>query len=102
MVNELVPLNVFVPLCVHVIPDPSVMPPDILRTDDPARVPVYPVVLRFKHEAVAVIVTVTAPLLASKNTSSDDVGTAWSPVPPEVSDHFEPAVPSQFAVPPTQ
>lgn len=39
---------------------------------------------------------------ASKNTSSAVVGTLAPPGPPEVVAHFVPAVPSQFAVPPTQ
>ena len=39
---------------------------------------------------------------ALKKTSSAAVGTGAPPAPPDVADHFVPAVPSQFAVPPTQ
>jgi hypothetical protein len=37
-----------------------------------------------------------------KNTSSALVGTDAPPAPPDVVAHLVPAVPSQFAVPPTQ
>lgn len=57
---------------------------------------------RFAQTSVVVpdVVTVHVPEPASKNTLSDDVGTAAPPAPPEVVAHFVPAVPSQVAVPP--
>src|SRR3990167_1087121 len=68
-----------------------------------ARVPVKPVQVRFlQFTTTSVMVTVTAPDAASRNTSSADVGMASPPAPPEVSDHLVPAVSSQLAVPPTQ
>lgn len=53
--------------------------------------------------AAAVIVTVAAaPLLASKVTSSAEVGTAAPPAPPEDVDQFVVVTASQLPVPPTQ
>ena len=69
---------------------------------EPASVPVKPVQVKFLQLTEELIVTVTAPELASKKTSSFAVGTASPPTPPLVADHFEPAVLSQLAVPPTQ
>jgi hypothetical protein len=69
----------------------------------PTMVPVNPV--QFKEPAETVnwfTVTVFAPELASKNTSSEVVGTDTPPAPPDVAAHLVPAVLSQFAVPPTQ
>jgi hypothetical protein len=68
----------------------------------PAKVPVNPVKVILKISCATVTVTVFAPLPLSKNTSSPVPGTACPPAPPLVSAHLEPAVPSQFAVPPTQ
>jgi hypothetical protein len=64
--------------------------------------PVNPVHVTDLAMAVPRIATVLPPEFASKNTSSDDVGTAAPPAPPDVVDHLVPAVPSQFAAPPTQ
>jgi hypothetical protein len=88
---------------VHVIAAETVRPPSIMMFVLPAKVPVKPVKLRLRQLAVAVwTVQVTAPDAASKKTSSDVVGTACPPAPPEVKAHLVPAVPSQDAVPPTQ
>jgi len=66
-------------------------------------VPVNPEKFRLLQLALTVeIVTVPEPELASKKTLSAEVGTDAPPAPPEVADHLVPAVPSQFAVPPTQ
>jgi hypothetical protein len=66
-------------------------------------VPVNPVKFRDLQTTLAVVfVTVTAPEAPSKNTSSEAVGTAEPPPPPDVVAHLEPAVESQLAVPPTQ
>jgi hypothetical protein len=104
---ELVEVNVYAPVCVLVIPEPIVRDPATLIAEfppDPANVPVNPVKLRDRQSTPpeTLTVTVTAPLFASKNTSSEEVGTASPPAPPEVAAHLEPAVASQFAVPPTQ
>lgn len=53
-------------------------------------------------QAIPVASVQTPVELASKNTSSEVVGTAAPPAPPEVVAHLEPAVPSHVAVPPTQ
>jgi hypothetical protein len=86
---------------VQVIPAEAVKEPKIENDPDPARVPVNPAKVMLR-QAAEEIVQVTAPDAPSKNTSSEDVGTAWPPAPPEVNAHLVPAVPSQFAVPPTQ
>lgn len=65
-------------------------------------VPVKPVKFKLRQLPVVEPVTVTAPLAASKNTSSELVGTAEPPPPPEVVAHFVPAVASHVDVPPTQ
>ena len=83
-----------------VIPDANVNDPYIFCVLL-LKVPVNPVKSKSLHTLFPAV-TVTAPLAASKNTSSVLVGTACPPAPPEVSDHLVPAVPSQFAVPPTQ
>lgn len=58
--------------------------------------------VRFAHTSVVVpeVVTVHVPEPESKNTLSDDVGTAAPPAPPLDVAHLEPAVPSHVAVPP--
>ena len=75
---------------------------EIVLPDD--SVPVNPVESKFRHWAAeaAATVTVTAPLAASKKTSSAEVGAAAPLAPPEVVAHFEPAVASHVADPPTQ
>jgi hypothetical protein len=52
--------------------------------------------------AVAIVTVAAVPELASKVTSSDDVGTAAPPPPPEVVDQWVVVVLSQVPVPPTQ
>lgn len=98
-----VALNVKVPVLFMTEPAPMVKLPLTVRSPDPPRVPVKPVEFRDKQPVFPVLMlTVTAPLAASKNTSSADVGTAAPPAPPDVVAHLVPAVPSQDAVPPTQ
>lgn len=67
-------------------------------------VPVNPVKSKLRQLPVPNhgIVTVTAPLAASKNTSSLEVGTAAPPAPPEVVAHLVQAVASHVHVPQTQ
>lgn len=102
-----VPANVQLSI-VSVIPAaivtcPTVLVPTvILGVDVPARVPVKPVKLIDLQTRDPLTVQVFAPLLASKNTSSEAVGTPDPPPPPEVVDHLVPAVASHVAVPPTQ
>ncbi len=97
-----VALNVKVLPEVSVIADTNVKSPDIFTPLEICKVPVYPEKSKFFVVAGLLIMTVTAPLLASKNTSSDVVGTACPPAPPEVKAHFVPAVASQLSEPPTQ
>ena len=59
-------------------------------------------ILRVNAGLVLSIVQVMAPEFASKNTSSNSVGTDAPPAPPDVADHFVPAVLSYVSVPPTQ
>jgi len=87
---------------VQVIPATAVRLPNKFNVPDPANVPVNPVKLQEAQNSVPVLVTVTAPDAASKNTLSADVGTDAPPAPPDVAAHLVPAVPSQLAVPPTQ
>jgi hypothetical protein len=94
--------NVIVDICVQVIPDARVKLPLTLTLFEPANVPVYPVKFKLRQLPVAVTVTVPAPELESKNTSSADVGTLAPPVPPELADQFVVVVVSQLPVPPTQ
>lgn len=86
----------------QVIPATSVQLPLMASVFDPVMVPVNPVHVRFRQLAAAVIVTVTVPEAAVKNTLSTLVGTVCPPAPPDVAAHLVPAVASQFAVPPTQ
>jgi hypothetical protein len=68
----------------------------------PVIVPVNPVqLIDLAPVFPAAIVTVPVEL-ELKKTSSAVVGTEAPPAPPDVADHLVPAVPSQFAVPPTQ
>lgn len=90
------------PVNEYVIPVDSVKLPKIFKVELPANVPVNPVKFRLRQFAVAATVQVTAPDAASKNTSSALVGTDAPPAPPDVVAHLVPAVPSQFADPPTQ
>jgi hypothetical protein len=77
--------------------------PATVNEPEPVKFPVNPVqVTDFAPVFPAEIVTVLAPELALKKTSSAVVGMAAPPVPPEVVDHLVPAVPSHAAVPPTQ
>jgi hypothetical protein len=98
-----VALKVNVLVLLKVIPATNVMLPDTVIAADPARVPVNPVqVIDLAPVLPVEIVTVLAPEVASKNTSSADVGTAAPVGPPTVEAHLLPAVPSQAAVPPRQ
>jgi hypothetical protein len=82
------------------MPADMVSDPKIVKDPDPANVPVNPVKVMFLQIAEE---TVQVPVeAASKKTSSALVGTVSPPGPPDVADHLVPAVPSQFAVPPTQ
>lgn len=97
-----VELKVFTPVCVKVIPALRVTLPDMVIAPLPVIVPVNPVQfidLAPVFEFCMVQVPVDA---ASKNTSSEDVGIAAPPAPPDVVAHLVPAVLSQLAVPPTQ
>jgi hypothetical protein len=103
LINVPVPVNVKLPVCVNVIPATSVMLPATVIFVLPANVPVKPVqLIDFAPVLPEAIVQVTAPDVASKNTSSADVGTLAPPAPPTVEAHLVPAVPSQDAVPPRQ
>ena len=62
--------------------------PVTVSDDVPVNVPVKPVKSMLLQKEDAETVTVTAPDAASKKTSSDDVGTAAPPAPPEVVAHF--------------
>lgn len=102
-----VPLNLkFIFVKAVVIPETRVMSPYISKLVDALlqKVPVNQVNTRFLQVIVVmpVVEIVTAPELASKIASSPEVGTDAPPAPPEVSDHFEPAVESQVADHPTQ
>ena len=90
------------PVCVHPMPEAMVRLPAILILRAPPKMPVKPVKFKLRAALAAETVTVTAPELASKNTSSALVGTVSPPGPPDVAAHLVPAVPSQLAVPPTQ
>ena len=97
-----VPVNVTVPVCVKVMPETSVTLPATVILEVPEIVPVKPVQL-IDFAPVLPEVIVQVPLdVASKNTSSAVVGTDAPVGPPAVAAHLEPAVPSQFAVPPRQ
>jgi hypothetical protein len=104
LVSVPVALNVVVPEYVTVIVDDKVNEPEIVNVGDdvPAKVPENPVQLIDFATLDPEIVQVTTPEAALKKTSSAAVGTDAPPAPPDVADHFVPAVPSQFAVPPTQ
>lgn len=102
LVSVPVPANVSVPVYVYVMPATSVTLPDTVMAAVPANVPVNPVQVMdcapvFPVEMVQVPVDRFV-----KNTASADVGTLAPPAPPDVVAHLVPAVPSQFAVPPTQ
>jgi hypothetical protein len=71
-------------------------------SDDPVNVPVKPVQLMLLAPVLPVAILHEPVELEVKNTSSAVVGTEAPPAPPDVVAHFVPAVPSQFAVPPTQ
>jgi hypothetical protein len=76
--------------------------PDTVIPELPAKVPVNPVQL-IDFAPVLPDEIVQVPLdVASKNTSSADVGTAAPVGPPAVAAHFAPAVPFHAAVPPRQ
>jgi hypothetical protein len=79
------------------MPEPRVIPPLTVIESLPAKVPVNPVVSKERHPVFPVAIVHTPELLESKKTSSEDVGIAAPPNPPEVVDHFTPAVPSQSA-----
>lgn len=95
-----VPEIVTVPVCANVIPAAKVMLPKLVNTPDPVIDPVNPV--QFKLLQVALVIVQVPVEAASKKTSSALVGTLAPPAPPDVVAHLVPAVPSQFAVPPTQ
>jgi hypothetical protein len=91
-----------VPVYVIVIPALKVILPETKRIALPAKVPVNPVQLMDLAPMLPAEI-VQVPLdVASKNTSSADVGTAAPVAPPAVAAHFAPAVPSHAAVPPRQ
>jgi len=76
--------------------------PDTVIPELPAKVPVNPVqLIDFAPVLPDEIVQVPVERFV-KNTSSALVGTEAPPAPPDVVAHLVPAVPSQFAVPPTQ
>jgi hypothetical protein len=68
------------------------------------KVPVNPVLSRSAQLVTSNVpqLIVPDPEFASKKTLSEDVGTDDPPEPPEVVDHFDPAVLSQSSDPPTQ
>jgi hypothetical protein len=68
----------------------------------PANVPVNPVQLMDLAPVLPLEMVQVPEDRFVKNTSSALVGTLAPPPPPDVVDHLVPAVPSQFAVPPTQ
>ena len=85
----------------NVIPEPKVIfaLTSIVPFVPALRVPVNPEVLKLRQAPPPVLRgTIADPLFASKKTSSEVVGTAAPPIPPEVVDHFNPAVPSQALV----
>lgn len=93
---------VTVPVWVKVMPTDKVTLPFIVILADPVSVPVKPVQLILLAPVLPVEIVQVPVDAASKNTSSADVGTEAPPAPPDVVAHLVPAVPSQFAVPPTQ
>lgn len=78
------------------------MLPDTVMAALPANVPVNPVQVMDLAPVLPVEMVQVPVEAASKKTSSALVGTLAPPAPPDVADHLVPAVPSQFAVPPTQ
>jgi hypothetical protein len=102
VVSVAVAFSVSVPVYVTVIPATSVTLPDTVMAALPANVPVNPVQLMDLAPVLPVEMVQGPEEVASKNTSSALVGTLAPPAPPDVADHLVPAVPSQFAVPPTQ
>lgn len=84
------------------MPAASVMLPDTVIDALPVRVPVNPVQLMDLAPVLPELMVQVPVDRLSKKTSSADVGTLAPPAPPDVADHLVPAVPSQFAVPPTQ
>ena len=102
LVRVPVPFSVSVPLYVTVIPATRVTLPDTVMAAVPAKVPVNPVQLMDLAPVLPELMVQVLVELASKKTSSADVGTLAPPAPPDVVAHLVPAVPSQDAVPPTQ
>lgn len=76
--------------------------PDTVIAAVPAKVPVNPVQLMDSAPVFPVAMVQVPVDRLVKNTASADVGTLAPPAPPDVVAHLVPAVPSQFAVPPTQ
>jgi hypothetical protein len=68
----------------------------------PAKVPVKPVKSMLWQAPPPAAHVTMPPECVSKNTSSELVGTVAPPAPPDVVDHFDAAVESHDAVPPTQ
>ena len=101
-VREPPPRKIKEPVCDHVVVADMTALPFMLTDTFPANVPVNPVKSKLAQLTPEVTVTVTAPEVAVKNTSSAAVGTAWPPAPPSVKAHLVPAVASHEAVPPTQ
>jgi len=98
-----VPAIVIVLAWTKTIPATSIMLPDTVIVALTVKFPVNPVqLIDLAPVFPAEIVTVFAPEVASKYTSSADVGTAAPVAPPTVAAHLLPAVPSQAAVPPRQ
>lgn len=102
LVSVPVPVILNVPEYVIVIPAESVMLPATVIVTDPAKVPVNPVQLMDLAPVLPELMVQVPVDRLVKNTSSAVVGTLAPPAPPDVVDHLVPAVPSQFAVPPTQ
>ena len=76
--------------------------PDTVIPELPAKVPVNPVQLIDLAPVLPDEIVQVPVERFVKNTSSALVGTEAPPAPPDVVAHLVPAVPSQFAVPPTQ
>ena len=85
-----------------VIPEPIINDPKITILFPPVKVPVNPVKFKFKVVAPVPKLIVPPPLLLSKITVSEEVGTAAPPEPPEVVLQCVVVDASQVPVPPTQ
>jgi hypothetical protein len=85
------------------MPATRVILPETVIAAVPVNVPVNPVqLIDWAPKFPDAIVTVFAPDAALRKTGSTTPGTVAPPAPPELVAHFDPAVPSQESVPPTQ